>query len=352
MARVAWLTDGGAVGLFARRQGLSGTACRELVRTADLGFVDKLHASRISVHDDAMGTAQIRVLISRQDGLVTRAQARAAGLSDRQIAGLLNRRELVRTLPTVFRDPSVALTPRARIRAAWLWGGERSVIGGASAAFLWRQISEPPTAVTLVIDPSRRLRSRKGLIVVRRKVLLHDVLNVEGIRVLDESSAMVDLLLEQGLGATAALDRQLQRRRMTLHELQRSVDRLKGQRGTRGALLALAGATDGAEAESERRCVALLRAHGLTGWVCNATVRVSGERQVRPDFAFLAEKVAIEIDGWAWHSDPERFKSDRERQNALLLDGWLVLRFTWHDIVHEPERVVREVRAALASRRV
>ena len=28
--------------------------------------------------------------------------------------------------------------------------------------------------------------------------------------------------------------------------------------------------------------------------------------------------------------------------------GWRVLRFSWEDVVHEPERVVAEVRAALA----
>ena len=84
----------------------------------------------------------------------------------------------------------------------------------------------------------------------------------------------------------------------------------------------------------------------VTGWVLG--LRVDG---VVLDVAFPAARVAIEVDGWAWHSGVDRFRRDRQRQNALVLAGWTVLRFTWHDLTVEPERVVREVRAALAARR-
>jgi very-short-patch-repair endonuclease len=57
--------------------------------------------------------------------------------------------------------------------------------------------------------------------------------------------------------------------------------------------------------------------------------------------------VAVEVDGWAWHTDPERFRRDRQRQNALVLAGWTVLRFTWHDLTHRPTEMIAEVRAAL-----
>jgi very-short-patch-repair endonuclease len=55
--------------------------------------------------------------------------------------------------------------------------------------------------------------------------------------------------------------------------------------------------------------------------------------------------VAIEIDGWAWHSAPDRFQRDRTKQNDLL--GWTVLRFTWFDLSQNPDDVIRRVRAAL-----
>ncbi len=65
------------------------------------------------------------------------------------------------------------------------------------------------------------------------------------------------------------------------------------------------------------------------------------------DFAFPAAGVAVEVDGWAWHTTVDRFRTDRARQNALVLTGWTSLRFTWHDLVHRPDALVAEVRAAL-----
>ena len=65
------------------------------------------------------------------------------------------------------------------------------------------------------------------------------------------------------------------------------------------------------------------------------------------DIAFPTERLAVEVDGWAWHHDRDRFERDRSRQNALVLAGWTVLRFTWADLTEDPTRVVVVVRAAL-----
>jgi very-short-patch-repair endonuclease len=55
----------------------------------------------------------------------------------------------------------------------------------------------------------------------------------------------------------------------------------------------------------------------------------------------------IEIDGWAFHSDQERFQRDRSRQNRLVAAGWTVLRFTWSDLKDRPEAFVAAIRTAL-----
>ncbi len=67
------------------------------------------------------------------------------------------------------------------------------------------------------------------------------------------------------------------------------------------------------------------------------------------DVAFPARRLAVEVDGWAWHSGVDRFRWDRQRQNALVNAGWRVLRFTWHDFTARPEAVIAEIRAALAA---
>lgn len=103
----------------------------------------------------------------------------------------------------------------------------------------------------------------------------------------------------------------------------------------------LTAASDGACSGAERKAVALLRRAGLRGWVLNHPVQ-----GYLVDIAFPAVRVAIEIDGWAWHSGVDRFRRDRVRQIALVLAGWTVLRFTWHDLVHRPDAVVAEIRRA------
>jgi len=59
--------------------------------------------------------------------------------------------------------------------------------------------------------------------------------------------------------------------------------------------------------------------------------------------------VAVEVDGWAWHHDAARFQRDRVRQNVLVNDGWVVLRFTWHDLTARPAAAVAQIRQSLAA---
>jgi hypothetical protein len=60
----------------------------------------------------------------------------------------------------------------------------------------------------------------------------------------------------------------------------------------------------------------------------------------RVDFAFVDVKLAIEVDGYGFHSDRLTFQSDRVRQNALVAAGWTVLRFTSADLATRPQEVV------------
>lgn len=65
------------------------------------------------------------------------------------------------------------------------------------------------------------------------------------------------------------------------------------------------------------------------------------------DIAFKRQKLAIEIDGRRHETDEDLFESDRWRQNALVADGWRVLRFTWAMLRDHPEVFVRAILDAL-----
>jgi very-short-patch-repair endonuclease len=90
----------------------------------------------------------------------------------------------------------------------------------------------------------------------------------------------------------------------------------------------------------------LLRRASITGWVANHKVMAAGA-EYWLDVAVVRRRLAIEVDGWAWHSDVDRFATDRRRQNALVLAGWTVLRFTWNDLTCRPEAVIAQIRATL-----
>ena len=74
-------------------------------------------------------------------------------------------------------------------------------------------------------------------------------------------------------------------------------------------------------------------------------------RDVRLDLAWPDERVFLEADGFGYHSTRAQFRLDRERQNALIMCGWLPLRYTWAVARTQPDRIVKDVRLVLASRR-
>lgn len=99
---------------------------------------------------------------------------------------------------------------------------------------------------------------------------------------------------------------------------------------------------------AERLAHRLLREAGLRGWVANLRVQVAG-RTYFLDIGFRRQRLALEIDGLAYHSGAAAFEADRERQNALLLDGWRVLRLTWAMLTNHPDRVIAMITALLAD---
>ena len=56
----------------------------------------------------------------------------------------------------------------------------------------------------------------------------------------------------------------------------------------------------------------------------------------------------VEVDGFAFHSGREAMRRDLGRNNASTLNGFAVLRYMPEHLWFEPERVVAEIRAALA----
>ncbi len=58
---------------------------------------------------------------------------------------------------------------------------------------------------------------------------------------------------------------------------------------------------------------------------------------------FLVDGVIVEVDGFAYHSGRGEYREDRRRDRAAHRRGYVVLRYTFEEVVHDRARVVAEV---------
>lgn len=57
----------------------------------------------------------------------------------------------------------------------------------------------------------------------------------------------------------------------------------------------------------------------------------------------LLDHLVVELDGYEFHADRQRFAEDRRRDTELARRGFTVLRFTWDQVVHHRARWSRVV---------
>ncbi len=290
-------------------------------------------------------------LASRQAGVVTRAQATALGVAAPAQRLRMRSGEWMPRLGCLVIAPDRA-TPDWR--DAWALGlrlGKDAIVTGPTALRL-HSLPVPDTNVVCWCPPPLHLPIA-GVRVLRDGAFRPSSPG-PAFRVADPLVALVDTLVTvKEARALDLLDLALQRHWLSPAEWPAAVEQRLGRGRTGATRLRMLGARvgDGTRSEAERRLHALLLGGGLTGWHCNYPLRMRGGTIVAElDFALPELKLCLEVDGRAHHSDEADFERDRVRQNTVQLMGWLVLRFTWHQIVNNPSAVMAEIRRAIALR--
>jgi very-short-patch-repair endonuclease len=102
-------------------------------------------------------------------------------------------------------------------------------------------------------------------------------------------------------------------------------------------------ATSLTRSELEDAFVALLDVHGLSRPLTNHLVL-----GMKVDAVWPAHRLAVELDGWAFHHDRAAFEEDRARSARLAKAGWTPLRFTHAQVVDRPREVAETLRQLLA----
>lgn len=300
-----------------------------------------------------MGMVEIRCfqVASRQHGVLSRAQARELGMSDRQVSRLTPSGRWKTLFPAVYAVVGAPSTWHQKLKAASLWAGRGFAVSHRAAAALHGFARFPEGDVELSI--TRELRPPPGVTVHRTSSLSRrDITSIEGLCVTSVARTLLDLcaLGDQAL-LSASLDEALRRRKTTLDKLQVALSTAAYRRGV-GVLRVLVdehlGGTAPTESELEARVVELLGSAGLPRAVRQQTILVGG-RVRRMDFRILGTPVIIEADGYAYHSSLQTFESDRLRNNELTARGFRVLHWTWAAVRDRPEELLSELVQTLVA---
>jgi very-short-patch-repair endonuclease len=71
----------------------------------------------------------------------------------------------------------------------------------------------------------------------------------------------------------------------------------------------------------------------------------------RVDFAWPDQLVAVEYDGFDWHSDQDSFRRDRQKRAALQEVGWVVVSIVSGDVRQQPWDMLRRIEVELRRKR-
>lgn len=281
-------------------------------------------------------------------GVATREQLLARGLTGFDLTRAVRLGALVRVRRAHYATPDATADQRTAVRVGGrlgclsaaasfgLWGGADirvhvAVARNASRLRTNRSLSAPRTPLPLEADA------------IRRPIVLHWCGSIE--TPLECWRVSLGDCLRQVVRcagrelAGAVLDSAL-----STGQLDRaSLCELFADAFTRERLLA-GGATPRSESGTESRVARRLTALGIS---YRQQVRIP--RVGRVDF-LLPKRVIVEVDGYAYHSSPDRFEEDRRRDAVAASLGYLVLRFSYAQVMNDVGLVERTILGALAAR--
>jgi very-short-patch-repair endonuclease len=289
------------------------------------------------------GDRAIAALAARQQGMVTTAQLAAAGIGRDGVAFRVREGRLLRRHRGVYQVGPVA-GARAREMAAVLACAGSAVLSHESAAAVWGFRPAYRGDVQLTVTGADA-RSRAGIEVHQTRALdPSDAASRDGLPLTAPERTLLDLASRLGQRDLDRAAEQAQVLRLTTAaSLGAFLRRRPGRRGA--AALRQVLATDPAftRSKAEQRLLELIRAARLPRPETN--VRVNG---YEVDFAWRAQKVIVEVDGYAFHGSRQAFERDRSRDAHLTRDGYRVVRLTWRQITREPEAVIAILARILA----
>jgi very-short-patch-repair endonuclease len=298
--------------------------------------VDELQRGRGTKRQD-LPMESLPEVLARLGGRATFAELTQVA-PKRELAAAVRAGDIQRLARGVYGLPG----PSTDHRVAVAYDG---VVSHLSAALAWKlPLLAPPEKPHITVPVKRRPRPGPPAILHwasiaaedqpgRLTSMLRTVSDCARILPFGEALAVADSSLARGL---------------THRELIAATMAMRGPGCTKARQVA-ALATAAGESFLESMLRALLIQTGIEGFEPQVVVE-RGWFRARVDLGHRQARIALEAEGYEFHGSSKDFAADCRRYDELVAEGWLVLRFTYQQVLFEPDWVVATIREALGQR--
>jgi Protein of unknown function (DUF559). len=276
----------------------------------------------------------------------TRAEARAAGISAKQLTG----GRYQRLFYDLYVTAAVVLTPVVRAKAALKVCPAGSQVSHFTAAELWGAIV-PHQPLTHLSSPQPGVRSERRGVHSHRLSAHSQAVRFRGIRVSSPEQTFIDLACVLSLVDLVVLgDSLVKAKRTTVHRLVEAVKAWRGW-GSRPALRAVGYVRKGVDSPMETRLRMLMVLAGLPEPVVNhIEYDAMGAWAKRFDLSYPDLLLVIEYDGRQHADNDKQWDHDIDRREELDVDGWRLIVIRSKGIYAEPHRTLERIADAMRAR--
>jgi hypothetical protein len=266
-------------------------------------------------------------------------------------AGTLTRYALRTRFIAMHHDVYIAkdtdVTAVLRAKACWLRSRGHGVLAGFSAAALHGSRWIDPNRPATIIDTNRR--RTPGITVWADEIDDDEICVIEGMRVTTPVRTALDLARRYPVdAAVVAIDALTRATRLKVPDIESAARRYPGRRGLKRALVALGLVDPGAESPPETRTRLLIVRAGFPRPQTQIPVYDQyGALIGVVDMGWRQLKIAVEYEGDHHRTSRRVFHKDIKRIDALIEQGWIVIRVT---SVDTEGGIIRRIEAAWNAR--
>jgi hypothetical protein len=291
------------------------------------------------------GRRVIRNAVREHGGLASRSQL-LQHVPRHVLDGYVARRQLVRVFPSVYRLREDTVDDMTILRAALLHAGPVAALSHTTALSVWgfRPLERP---LHLTVDQALKRAGAPDLQVHRRVRFdpsSSQCVQRRGLLITTLPRTVIDSwpLLPPAERRPLALDL-ANRGLVTATQLAEALAERPNVGGRRGLRQVIDLIADGCRSELEAHGVLnVFRHRSLPPSVGQYAITLP-DRRIRADRAWPEAMLAVELDGARHHTSPEDRQRDLARDRELAALGWVVLRFTYADVLRDPAGVRAKV---------